>query len=266
MPSAVRVSDSHVCPVHGGGPVAGPGCPTVLIGGQPAARVRDVAACPGAPDAIIFGSATVFMGGMPAARTMDATAHGGFLGPGCPTVLIGGPKVVFPVVHAFAAKKPSEREREEIQAALDSNQPQFAIDLTLRYFGIDASNVPGGPHWNPTESNYGTTRFSGAMDIGTPALVSPDVLASTLVHETTHANQAAMQRARGSGGTEWPDGAGSVNYDEAGAYQAELQSAGNTGLVANQPEHQLAKSRLGDHYDQLPALWQTAFDDGKYPP
>ena len=47
MPPAARISDMHVCPMvtpgvppipHVGGPVS-VGCPTVLIGGLPAARV-----------------------------------------------------------------------------------------------------------------------------------------------------------------------------------------------------------------------------------
>lgn len=96
MPPAVRVGDMHTCPMvtgivpHVGGPVIPPGCPTVLIGGQPAARVGDMATCTGPPDVIVKGSATVFIGGMPAARTGDLTAHGGVLGPGCVTVQIGG--------------------------------------------------------------------------------------------------------------------------------------------------------------------------------
>jgi uncharacterized Zn-binding protein involved in type VI secretion len=70
MPPAIRLTDMHVCPMltpgvppipHVGGPVTGPGCPTVLIGSMPAARLGDL------------------------------TAHGGTLtGPGCPTVMIGG--------------------------------------------------------------------------------------------------------------------------------------------------------------------------------
>jgi uncharacterized Zn-binding protein involved in type VI secretion len=67
-----------------------PGCPTVLIGGVPAARVGDMATCIGPPDSIIKGSATVMIGGMPAARVGDMTAHGGTIVVGCPTVMIGG--------------------------------------------------------------------------------------------------------------------------------------------------------------------------------
>ncbi len=84
----------HTCPMvtgvvpHVGGPVLPPGCPTVLIGGMPAARATDMCTCTGPPDLIAAGSATVLIGGMPAARMGDSTAHGGVIVAGCPTVLI----------------------------------------------------------------------------------------------------------------------------------------------------------------------------------
>jgi uncharacterized Zn-binding protein involved in type VI secretion len=85
----------HVCPIqtpgpHVGGPVVGPGVPTVLIGGLPAAVVGDHAVCSGPPDTIVTGSAAVLIGGRPAARVGDRTAHGGSVVLGCPTVIIGG--------------------------------------------------------------------------------------------------------------------------------------------------------------------------------
>lgn len=93
---AARLTDMHVCPMvdvlipHVGGPITGPGCPTVLIGGLPAANVGSMAVCVGPPDSIIKGSATVMIGGTPAARVMDNCAHGGMIVLGCFTVLIGG--------------------------------------------------------------------------------------------------------------------------------------------------------------------------------
>jgi len=84
------------------------GQPTVLIGGAPAARVTDmtqicmlVSCVPGGPGIIAKGSATVIIGGLPAARLNDMTMHpacvgpipapsGRVIGPGCPTVMIGG--------------------------------------------------------------------------------------------------------------------------------------------------------------------------------
>jgi uncharacterized Zn-binding protein involved in type VI secretion len=74
---------------HVGGPIAGPGCPTALIGGLPAARATDMAVCVGPPDVLLPGSPTVLIGSMPAARLTDPTAHGGLIVLGCFTVLIG---------------------------------------------------------------------------------------------------------------------------------------------------------------------------------
>ena len=70
--------------------MTGPGAPTVLIGGLPAACLGDMCICVGPPDSIIKGSATVFIGGRPAARMGDSTAHGGSVVLGMPTVMIGG--------------------------------------------------------------------------------------------------------------------------------------------------------------------------------
>lgn len=75
---------------HVGGPIVGPGVPTVLIANMPAAVVGDNCVCVGPPDAIVKGSATVMIGGKPAARIGDTTAHGGSIVLGAPTVMIGG--------------------------------------------------------------------------------------------------------------------------------------------------------------------------------
>ncbi len=96
MPPAARISDMHICPMvtppgvpHVGGPIA-MGAPNVLIGFIPAARIGDTCICVGPPDVIAMGSATVLIAGMPAARIGDATAHGGTIVVGLPTVMIGG--------------------------------------------------------------------------------------------------------------------------------------------------------------------------------
>jgi uncharacterized Zn-binding protein involved in type VI secretion len=96
MPPAARISDMHTCPMvepgpvpHVGGPVIA-GCPTVMIGYMPAARVGDSCTCVGPPDSIAMGSTTVKIGNMAAARLGDSTSHGGAIVAGCPTVMIGG--------------------------------------------------------------------------------------------------------------------------------------------------------------------------------
>jgi uncharacterized Zn-binding protein involved in type VI secretion len=87
----------HVCPMvtglvpHVGGPILPPGCPTVIIGGMPAARATDMAVCAGGPDVIALGSPTVLIGNLMAARMGDMTVHGGMIAIGFPTVMIGIP-------------------------------------------------------------------------------------------------------------------------------------------------------------------------------
>ncbi|MEV6524725.1 PAAR domain-containing protein [Longispora sp. NPDC051575] len=93
MPAAARVGD----PTGHPGVVTGPGCPTVLIGGVPAARVGDLHTCSFPPPAVHPptplvppGCPTVLIGGMPAARMGDMAGCGAPILMGCPTVLIGG--------------------------------------------------------------------------------------------------------------------------------------------------------------------------------
>jgi uncharacterized Zn-binding protein involved in type VI secretion len=94
MPPAARITDMHTCPMvtglvpHVGGPIV-TGCPTVLTGFLPQARVTDTLVCVGPPDVIVKGSPTVLVGGLLAARIGDMTAHGGVIVTGLPTVLIG---------------------------------------------------------------------------------------------------------------------------------------------------------------------------------
>ncbi|WP_020476534.1 PAAR domain-containing protein [Zavarzinella formosa] len=93
MPPAARLGDPTCHP----GAIAGPGVPTVLIGGTPAAVVSDSHMCafppPAGPhpsNAIIKGSATVMIGGKPAARVGDPTGCGATIIAGMPSVLIAG--------------------------------------------------------------------------------------------------------------------------------------------------------------------------------
>lgn len=93
---AARVGDMTAT----GDAITGPGAPTVLVGGLPAARMGDLVAGAACTGSIMRGSATVLIAGQPAARLGDqvvganpatgvpvTTAVGP---PACPTVLIGG--------------------------------------------------------------------------------------------------------------------------------------------------------------------------------
>ncbi len=91
MAAAVRVGDIS----NHGGTVVGPGCPTVMIGGMPAAIASDNHVCALPPNShptttpFPTGSATVMICGKPALRTTDVCGCGAMPLLGCLTVNIG---------------------------------------------------------------------------------------------------------------------------------------------------------------------------------
>lgn len=96
MPPAARATDLTA---HGT-PLAGPGSPTVLVGGLPAWRAGlDFHPCPLASGTVphvggtvAAGSSTVLINGAPAVRQGDTILENGppnSVTGGCPTVLIG---------------------------------------------------------------------------------------------------------------------------------------------------------------------------------
>lgn len=92
MPNAARVGDVTT---HGG-TITGPGVPTVLIGGMPAAVATDIHVCsipPNTPHLTVsifsMGSATVLIGGKPAIRISDVCLCGAGAAVGEATVQIG---------------------------------------------------------------------------------------------------------------------------------------------------------------------------------
>lgn len=92
MPAAARVTDL----TNHGGVIVGPGEPTVLIGGMPAAVLGDNHVCAIPPPAhaptvspFPAGSATVLIGGKPAVRVGDTCICGASAAVGEPTVSIG---------------------------------------------------------------------------------------------------------------------------------------------------------------------------------
>jgi uncharacterized Zn-binding protein involved in type VI secretion len=93
MPPSARVGDATAHP----GLISGPGVPTVLVAGLPAAVQGDVHTCafpppggPHPPNPIVQGSLPVLIGGRPAARLGDLTACGATIVSGALNVLIGG--------------------------------------------------------------------------------------------------------------------------------------------------------------------------------
>jgi uncharacterized Zn-binding protein involved in type VI secretion len=91
VPPAARVGD----PTGHPGLIAGPGVPTVLIGGMPASVVGDMHTCAFPPPAVhpptpmALGSFMVLIGGRPAVRLGDIAGCGAPVIVGLPTVEIG---------------------------------------------------------------------------------------------------------------------------------------------------------------------------------
>lgn len=92
MPLAARITDKTGHP----GFISGPGVPTVLIEGLPAAVAGDLHACSFPPPTphpatpIIGGSGSVLIGGRPAARQGDVVGCGAPIVSSCKTVTVGG--------------------------------------------------------------------------------------------------------------------------------------------------------------------------------
>ncbi len=92
MPAAARVGDTS----NHGGTITGPGVPTVLIAGMPAAVAGDMHVCSLPPQGhqptvspFPNGSPTVLIGGKPALRITDTCICGAMAAVGAPTVIIG---------------------------------------------------------------------------------------------------------------------------------------------------------------------------------
>lgn len=92
MPPAARITDVST---HGG-TIVGPGVPTVLIEGVPAAVAGDTHTCVLPPQShaptvspFPLGSTSVLIGGKPALRVGDTCICGAGAAVGAPTVMIG---------------------------------------------------------------------------------------------------------------------------------------------------------------------------------
>ena len=176
---AARIGDMTA---HGGTIVVG--CPTVLIGGMPAARMMDMHVCPmvtpapvpvphvGGP--IILGSVGVLIGGMPAARMGDmATCVGppDVIALGCMTVMIGemmpgaagapGPPMVG-LTSAAAAQMGAA-------TALSDNTESFTkVEHWVEFEFVDKAGLPvSGVHYKFTDpdgkEDHGVLRPNGRV-------------------------------------------------------------------------------------------------------
>lgn len=208
---AARVTDMHTCPQatpgtppvpHVGGPILPPGCPTVLIGAMPDARIGDLSFCVGPPDPLAQGAASVLVGGLPTCRQTDMSSHGGVIVSGMPNVLIGDPTVTINISGdaAFAAavqdalstvlptRSGIEWLRQmglngraiTIRPTSDANGYCTAVNGTDAFNGVGTDSIID---WNP---NHHSTDASLPGAQGSPG--APVILAHEMVHALHNAN------------------------------------------------------------------------------
>lgn len=142
----------HICPLTAGVPmpIIPPTSINVLIGFLPAARMLDRCVCVGPPpaavDAILFGSPTVLINGQPAARMGDPTVKGGAITTGLPTVLIGVAGMATPPVTDMTVLSPLCLSlRGELAEILDAREQMSMADHV--YGEAVGGDLQGG--WEP---------------------------------------------------------------------------------------------------------------------
>lgn len=148
---AATISHMHTCPMasgttpHVGGPIIGPGVPTVLIGGKPAATMGDQCTCAGPPDVIVEGVSTVLIGGKPAATMGSKTAHGGLITAGEPTVLIGtGSSAPTAIMAVNKIPFPKITLKDRVLSSLSGNSLKEAEEKQEK-IKEEAKNTEGEP-------------------------------------------------------------------------------------------------------------------------
>lgn len=147
---AARIGDM-TC--HGGALVVG--CPTVLIGGVPAARVGDMHVCPmlnpGTPPPphvggpVVMGSPMVLIGGMPAARMGDMATCAGppdTIVLGCPTVLIGEGGSGAAAGGGGGAPAVASAVASAATAQIDNLEASTKIEHWVEFQFVDSAGLP----------------------------------------------------------------------------------------------------------------------------
>lgn len=163
-------------------------------------------------------------------------------------------------VYARAKRRPTEDEYWQIVDALNNN-PQLAIELALRYYDIDRANLNGIPQFDPNFGFDGECAVNGTVRIGNTAVESVEELTSTLVHESTHANQGAALLAQTPGLPGFP--LDDTDYRETQAYDSEVASAPVTDVDDDQEAWDLVQNDRDKHYNNLSPDEQESFRNGE---
>jgi hypothetical protein len=153
---------------------------------------------------------------------------------------------------------PTAADVKEVEAG--SKAAQRAVDLAVKYYGIDAT------HASRVVYTWGEARAGGHTDkdrvvhIYTAALTDAPFLAATLVHEVTHANQVKLHGY--NEGTNRNLVSQNNSAREVMGYQAALSSADVIGLSADQKKWYADKVEM--YTNDLSKENRKLFDGGQY--
>lgn len=231
---AARLGDKHVCPKatdkpHVGGPIT-EGEASVLICGQPAARVYDSASCQGDDlfsDYILLGRDDVLIGAQPAARRYDPTLHGGMVMAGCYSVEIGG-------AHFDAIAAAINRIKATPFGRTEEGRRLVKRLTELHAQGkIEIAGPSGDGSWG--ESDPRTDK----IEVNAHDPEDVDHIASVLVHEGTHIENNERQR-----NGEFMD----PLDEERSAWDAQSRFRKDMSQQGSRPENEL--ERTLSEYDQ----------------
>jgi hypothetical protein len=145
---------------------------------------------------------------------------------------------------ARATKTPTKAQVREINDHLErarkhvnmtekdaaTREGQQALDLVVKYYGIDTSNVNGKVSFEyENATRAGHTYSDRRVVANSPSFIDAPSLAATVIHEVTHANQMKLHGVNEGTNVSVVDQ--NHHAREAMGYQAALSSADKLGLT-----------------------------------
>lgn len=140
-----------------------------------------------------------------------------------------------------------------VQQKINSGDKQAAIDEAIKQYNIDTSAAKS-IKYDPTVSGEGETDKDGNVRIGDAAFKSPAWLASTVGHESVHAQQTKNGH--------WNDSGQGQNMNEVEAYDYEVKHAEENGL--SHGEQVTVERRRAQHYNRLTPENKARADAGNF--